>query len=137
MAQSLNQMQALGRMGKDPETRYTPTGKFVASGTIALNRKWRDGSGEEKQHTEWLNWEAWGKLGEIISQYTKKGDQVFLQGRIQTDRVEGRDGGADKFFTKLVALEVVFCGGRRDGERVSGNEAEVEQLEPSVDDILI
>ena len=135
--QSLNLFHCIGRLGKNPEMKFTPSGREVTSGSIAMNRKWKDGRGETRQQTEWINFEAWGNAAKIINQYAAKGQLMYLQGRIQTDRVEARDGGPDKFFTKLVVLEFMFLGGgngRDEGVMQSGEEAEAVSV-PAEDDI--
>jgi single-strand DNA-binding protein len=94
---ALNRVQLIGYLGKDPETRSTPTGKKVAHFSMAITNRLKTGS-ETKEYTEWVNIEAWGRLGEICQQYLHKGSLVYIEGRLRTDRVE------DKSYTKVVAL---------------------------------
>jgi single-strand DNA-binding protein len=98
---ALNRVQLIGRLGKDPEGRYTPTGKQVVSFSLAVSNRWK-AQGEAKEYTEWINVEAWGRLGEVCQEYLKKGSLVYLEGRLKTDRYE--DKGEQKYFTKVVAL---------------------------------
>lgn len=98
---ALNRVQLIGYLGRDPETRYTPTGKKVTHFSLAVTQRWKSG-GETKEYTEWINIEAWGRLGEICDQYLKKGSLVYLEGRLKTDKYEEK--GETKYFTKVVAL---------------------------------
>ena len=94
---TLNRVQLIGRLGKDPESKFTPTGKKVAHFSLAVSNRWKDKSGETKESTEWVNIEAWGRLGEVCQEYLKKGSLVFLEGRLQTDKYE--DKGETKYYT--------------------------------------
>jgi single-strand DNA-binding protein len=98
---ALNRVQLIGYLGRDPESKYTPTGKKVAHFSIAVTNRWKSG-GETKEYTEWVNVEAWGRLGEICQEYLKKGSLVYLEGRLKTDKYE--DKGETKYYTKVVAL---------------------------------
>jgi single-strand DNA-binding protein len=101
---SLNRVQLIGRLGKDPESRFTPTGKKVASFSLAVGQRWKGADGSVKEHTEWVNIEAWGRIGEICQQYLQKGRLVFIEGRLKTDRYEEK--GESKYFTKVVATSM-------------------------------
>ena len=102
---ALNKVQLIGHLGKDPETRYTATGRKVCKFTVAVNRRWRSGDdGEEKEATDWFNVEAWGRLGEVCQQYLTKGKLVYVEGRLQTDQYEHE--GETRYFTKVVALSM-------------------------------
>jgi len=104
---SLNRVQLIGRLGKDPESRFTPTGKKVAHFSLAVSERWKSAEGESKENTEWVNIEAWGRLGEICQQYLHKGRLVFLEGRLKTDKFEDKDkGGEIKYYTKVVAVSM-------------------------------
>jgi single-strand DNA-binding protein len=98
---SLNRVQLIGRLGKDPETKLTPSGKKVCHFSLAVDRRWRTIDGESKAATDWFNIEAWGRLGEVIQQYLHKGRLIFIEGRLQTDRYE--QGGENRYFTKVIA----------------------------------
>jgi single-strand DNA-binding protein len=100
---ALNRVQLMGYLGKDPESRYTPTGKKVTTFSLAVTQRWKTG-GETKEYTEWVNIEAWGGLGEICEKYLHKGSLVYLEGRLKTDKYE--DKGETKYFTKVVALQM-------------------------------
>lgn len=107
---ALNRVQLIGRLGKDPESKYTPTGKKVAHFSLAVSQRWKTG-GEMKEYTEWVNIEAWGRLGEVCQEYLKKGSLVYLEGRLKTEKFEGKDGDT-KYFTKVVALTLQFLDKR-------------------------
>jgi single-strand DNA-binding protein len=99
---ALNRVQLIGNLGKAPESKYTPTGKKVAHFSIAISNRWKSKEGETKEYTEWVNIEAWGRLGEVCQEYLKKGSLVYIEGRLKTDKYE--DKGETKYFTKVVAL---------------------------------
>jgi single-strand DNA-binding protein len=99
---ALNRVQLIGYLGKDPESKFTPTGKKVTQFSVAISNRWKNPEGEAKEYTEWVNIEAWGRLGEICSEYLKKGSLVFVEGRLKTDRYE--DKGEARYFTKVVCL---------------------------------
>jgi single-strand DNA-binding protein len=98
---NLNRVQLIGYLGKDPESRFTPTGKKVAHFSLAVTQRWKSG-GEAKEYTEWVNIEAWGRLGEIAEEYLHKGSLVYIEGRLKTDKYE--DKGETKYFTKVNVL---------------------------------
>ena len=101
---ALNRVQLIGRLGKDPEGRFTPTGKKVTHFSLAVSNRWKSKDGESKEATEWVNIEAWERLGEICAEYLKKGSLIYLEGRLKTDKYE--DKGETKYFTKVVALSM-------------------------------
>jgi single-strand DNA-binding protein len=100
---SLNRVQLIGRLGKEPESRFTPTGKKVCSFSLAVDRRWKSGE-EVKTATDWFNVVAWGHLGEICQQYLHKGRLVYLEGHLQTDRYEQE--GETRYFTRVVARQM-------------------------------
>jgi len=99
---ALNRVQLIGYLGREPETRFTPTGKKVTQFTLGVTERWRSESGELKENTEWFNIEAWGRLGEICQGYLHKGSLVYIEGRLRTDRYE--EQGETRYFTRVVAL---------------------------------
>jgi len=103
---ALNRVQLIGRLGRDPESRYTPTGKRVTHFSLAVDNRWKSEDGEIKESTEWINVEAWERLGEVCQEFLKKGSLVYLEGRLKTDKYE--ENGGSRFFTKVVALTVQF-----------------------------
>ena len=107
---TLNRVQLIGRLGKDPEGKFTPNGKKVAHFSLAVSNRWKDKNGETKESTEWVNIEAWGRLGEVCQEYLKKGSLIYLEGRLKTDKYE--DKGETKYFTKVVAQSLEFLDKR-------------------------
>ncbi|HET8670410.1 MAG TPA: single-stranded DNA-binding protein [Candidatus Saccharimonadales bacterium] len=111
---ALNRVQLIGYLGKDPESKYTPTGRRVTDFPIAVTNRWKSRDGETKESTEWVNIEAWERLGETCRQYLQKGSLVYIEGRLKTNRYE--DQGEIKYFTKVVAYLVQFLSDSRDDE---------------------
>jgi single-strand DNA-binding protein len=99
---ALNRVQLIGRLGKDPEGKFTPTGKKVTHFSLAVSNRWKSKDGETREYTEWINVEAWGRLGEVCQEYLKKGSLIYLEGRLKTDKYE--DKGETRYYTKVVAL---------------------------------
>jgi single-strand DNA-binding protein len=118
----INKVILIGRLGSDPEVRYTPSGVAVANFSVATSEEWKDkDSGEKKERTEWHRIVAWRRLGEICGEYLSKGKQVYVEGRIQTRSWEDRDGNK-KYTTEIIANDIQFLGSRdmSDGGRPSG-----------------
>jgi single-strand DNA-binding protein len=120
---ALNRVQLIGRLGKDPESRFTPTGKNAARFSLAVSQRWKSAEGENKENTEWVNVEAWGRLGEVCQQYLHKGSLVFLEGRLKTDKYEDK-GGETKYYTKVVALSMQMLDRKPEEEPVASVEEE-------------
>jgi single-strand DNA-binding protein len=123
---TLNRVQLIGNLGKDPESRFTPTGKKVAHFSMAVTQRWKSG-GEAKEHTEWVNIEAWGRLGEIAEEYLHKGSLVYIEGRLKTDKYE--DKGETKYFTKVNALTIQMLDRKNQEEPVLAVEDEEAEYE--------
>ena len=111
MARGLNKVMVIGNMGRDPELRYTPSGKPVTSFSLASSRSWIAPDGERREETEWFNVVAWGNLAEICSQKLAKSQQVYIEGRLQTRSWED-DNGQRHFRTEVVANEMIILGPR-------------------------
>ncbi len=124
---TLNRVQLIGRLGKDPESKFTPTGKKVTQFRLAVDNRWKDKNGEAKESTEWVNIEAWGRLGEVCQEYLKKGSLIFLEGRLKTDKYE--DKGETKYFTKVVALTLQFLDKRPAEEPMMAMEEDAREYE--------
>ncbi len=108
----INKVILIGRLGQDPEVRYTPDGTAVANFSIATSEEWKDkNSGEKKERTEWHKIVAWRRLGEICGEYLSKGRQVYIEGRIQTRSWDDKDGNK-RYTTEIIATDVQFLGGR-------------------------
>jgi len=118
----VNKAILIGRLGSDPEVRYTPSGDAVANFNIATSEEWKDAkSGEKKERTEWHRIVAWRRLGEICGEYHSKGRQVYVEGRIQTNTWEDKEGNK-RYTTEIVANTVQFLGGR-DSEGLGRSES--------------
>jgi single-strand DNA-binding protein len=124
---ALNRVQLIGRLGKDPEGRFTPTGKQVTHFSLAVSNRWKGKDGEMKEYTEWINIEAWGRLGEVCQEYLKKGSLIYLEGRLKTDKYE--EGGESSFYTKVVALAVQFLDKKPAEEPMMTVEEEMGEYE--------
>lgn len=111
MARGLNKVIIIGLVGRDPEMRYTPSGRPVTSFSVATSRTWVSAEGERREETEWFNVVAWGNLAEICKAHLTKGQQVYVEGRLQTRGWE--DEGKRHFRTELVANEMILLGDRR------------------------
>jgi single-strand DNA-binding protein len=110
----INKVILVGRLGRDPEVRYTPNGVPVANFSIATSEEWKDKeSGEKRERTEWHRIEAWRRLGEICGDYLNKGKLVYIEGKLQTDAWEDRDGNK-RYTTKVIAqnLQMLDSAGK-------------------------
>jgi single-strand DNA-binding protein len=109
----INKVIIVGRLGRDPEIRYTPDGAAVANFSVATSEVWRDKeTGDKKERTEWHRIVAWRRLGEICGEYLSKGRQVYVEGKLQTRSWE--QDGVTRYMTEIVATDVQFLGGRDD-----------------------
>ena len=127
---ALNRVQLIGYLGRDPESKYTPTGKRVTDFPMAVTNRWKDEAGETKEYTEWVHIEAWGRLAEICHDYLGKGSLVYIEGRLKTDRYEDQ-AGEQRYFTKVVAQTVQFLSERQaenafDGQASLASDEDVE-----------
>lgn len=116
MAMSLNKVQLIGNLTRDPEAKQLPGGQTVATFGLATNSSWKDASGEKKEKTEFHNLVVWGKLAEICSQYLKKGAKAYFEGRIQTRDWEAEDG-TKRYRTEIVVENMIMLDRKgADGE---------------------
>lgn len=111
MGRGLNKVMLIGNLGRDPEMRYTPSGKPVTSFSLASSRTWVSSDGERREETEWFNVVAWGNLAEICNQHLGRGQQVYVEGRLQTRSWEDNNGQRH-FRTEVVANEMIILGNR-------------------------
>ncbi len=114
----INKVILVGRLGRDPELRYTHSGTPVANFSVATDERWTK-EGETQTRTEWHNIVAWSRLGEICNEYLRKGKLVYIEGRIQTREWEDRDGNKRRT-TEVVASEMKMLSGRGDGDMGAG-----------------
>jgi len=123
MARGINKVILVGNLGADPETRYTASGAAISSIRIATSESWKDKqTGEQQERTEWHSITFFGRLAEIAGEYLRKGSQVYVEGRLQTDKWQDKDGN-DRFTTKVIANEMQMLGGRggEGGGQASGD----------------
>ena len=113
MTRGLNKVLIIGRVGREPEMRYTPTGKPVTTFSVATNRSWNTSDGERHSETEWFNIVAWGSLAEICKQHLTKNQQVYIEGRLQSRHWEDNEGNKHNS-TEIVANEMIMLGDRRE-----------------------
>jgi single-strand DNA-binding protein len=127
MSRGLNKLMIIGHLGRDPEMRYTPSGRPVTTFSVATTRSWHSADGERHEETEWFNVVAWGSLAEICNQHLRKGQQVYVEGRLQTRRWEDSEGNKH-YTTELVAKEMIMLGDKRETYTVEDHDDEGEVL---------
>jgi single-strand DNA-binding protein len=124
---ALNRIQLIGYLGKDPETRYTPTGRKVCTFSLAVDRRWKNSAGETRQETDWFNIEAWGRLGETCQEYLHKGSLVYLEGRLRTEHYERQ--GERHQFTKVVLGGMQMLDRRKEEEPLTADETSTDYVD--------
>jgi len=142
MSRGLNKIMLIGNHGRDPEMRFTPSGKPVTDFSLAVNRRRRTQEGETADETEWFRIVCWDRLAEIADQYLGKGTQIYVEGRLQTRRYTGNDG-TERTSLDVIANELIILTPR--GERASGGyrepssrgqtQQETENLDEDFDDV--
>ena len=124
MSKSLNKVQLIGNLGRDPELKYTSAGVAVATFSIATSDSWKDQEGNTQERTEWHNIVAWRKLAEICGEWLKKGKRVYIEGRLQTRSYE--KDGVKKYTTEIVADQLIML----DGASKAGTGGDAEAVAP-------
>jgi len=119
MSRSLNKVMLIGNVGNDPEIRATSSGARVAKVSLATNRSWSDRSGQQQEKTEWHRLTFFGRLVDIVEQWVKKGDRLYVEGRVEYSQTEG-DGGP-KYWTDIVVNEMVMLGSAQGGSGGGGS----------------
>ncbi len=113
---SVNKVILVGRLGRDPETRFTGGGTAVANFSLATDESYKDKSGEKQKRTEWHKVVVWGKLAEIVQKYVGKGTLLYVEGKLQTRSWDDKKGGEKKYTTEIVAdVARILDGGKKDG----------------------
>jgi single-strand DNA-binding protein len=138
---SVNKVILVGNLGRDAELRYTPGGAAVSKFSLATTEVWTDKSGQRQERTEWHNIDLWGKQAESLNEYLRKGKQVYIEGRLQTDEYTDKEGAKRKS-TKVRCDRVVLLGGGGGGrggsmdrgESMGGATPHAEPTEPLTDD---
>ncbi|HTN93208.1 MAG TPA: single-stranded DNA-binding protein [Gallionella sp.] len=111
---SVNKVILIGRLGKDPETRYMTSGEAVTNCTLATSENWKDKSGEKQEKTEWHNLVFYRRLAEIAGEYLKKGSQIYVEGKLQTRKWQDKEG-KDRYTTEIVVNEMTMLGSKSSG----------------------
>ena len=112
---SVNKVILVGRLGKDPETRYMPNGDAVTNITLATSETWEDKNGEKQEKTEWHRVTFYRKLAEIAGEYLKKGSMAYIEGRLETRKWTDK-AGVEKYTTEIIANEMQLLGARPAGD---------------------
>jgi single-strand DNA-binding protein len=130
MSRGLNKVLIIGNLGRDPEMRYTPSGKPVTTFSVATSRTWNTSDGEKREETEWFNVVAWSSLAEICKQYLTKGQQVYIEGRLQTRHWDDQEGNKHTS-VEIVANEMIILSERREtGETSAESDSNEEEEFP-------
>ncbi len=127
MSRGLNKVMIIGNLGRDPEMRYTPSGRPVTTFSVAANRQYTNAEGEKQTETEWFNVVAWGKLAEICNQYLAKGRQVYVEGRLQTRQWEDAQGTRHTS-VEIVANEMIMLGSRPSEDEENSDAPEEDEF---------
>lgn len=133
---SVNKAILIGNLGKDPELRYTPSGQAVASFSLATSERYKDKDGNWQERTDWHNIVVWGRQGETVKEYLKKGRSCYVEGRIQTRSYDDREGNK-KYITEIVASRIQFLGGRGEGDRSAAGAPEDISAPASIAEPLV
>jgi single-strand DNA-binding protein len=112
---SVNKVILVGRLGKDPETRYMTSGEAVTNATLATSENWKDKAGEKQEKTEWHNLVFYRRLAEVAGEYLKKGSQVYIEGKIQTRKWQDKETGKDRYTTEIIVNEMQMLGSKSGG----------------------
>jgi single-strand DNA-binding protein len=126
MTRGLNKVLIIGRVGRDPEMRYTPSGRPVTTFSVGTSRTWSTADGEKHTETEWFNVVAWSNLAEICKQYLSRERLVYIEGRLQTRHWEDQDGNRHSA-TEIVANEMIMLDDRRENSSASEYEDDDEE----------
>ncbi|HKS95645.1 MAG TPA: single-stranded DNA-binding protein [Terriglobia bacterium] len=126
---SINKVILIGRLGKDPEVKYTPSGAPVAKFTLATDEVFKDRSGEQQKRTEWHNIVAWNRLAEICGEYLTKGKQIYIEGSIRSRQWEDQSGNKRTSYD-IVAREMKMLGSKGDSGRAASSAATTSTAEP-------
>ena len=130
MARGINKVILIGNLGKDPETRYMPSGGAVANLALATSESWKDKTtGETQERTEWHRVVCFNRLGEIAGEYLRKGSKVYIEGSLRTRKWQGQDG-KDRYTTEIVANEMQKLDGARVVNHPANRQAGQPQQQP-------
>lgn len=124
---ALNHVQLIGRLGRDPEARFTANGKKYAIFTVAVDRQWKSADGQKQEATDWFLVNAWGKLAEVCLDYLKKGRLVYVDGRLRTDRWEDKESGETHSRIVVVANSMQMLERKPDEEEIGLEEEPIAE----------
>lgn len=131
---TMNKVMLIGRLGADPQLKYTPSGRANVNFNLATNASWKDQEGNQQDRTDWHRVVAWGKLAEVIGEWLKKGSLIYLEGRLQTRNYDDNNG-VKRYITEVVATDMEMLGGKAqsDGGGDAGPPDEIPGGEPEDD----
>lgn len=130
MARGVNKVIIVGTLGADPDTSYAPSGSAITKLSIATNESWKDKeTGEQKEKTEWHRISMFGRLAEISAEYLRKGSQVYIEGKLATNKWQDKEGN-DRWTTEIIANQMQMLGGRPTGNAASSKSNENQQSPP-------
>lgn len=133
---SVNRVILVGRIGKDPETRYMPNGDPVTNCSLATSDTWKDKSGEKAEKTEWHNLTFYKKLAEIAGEYLKKGSLIYVEGKLSTRKWQDKDGN-DRYTTEIIVGEMKMLSGKNEGQAPAKSNATPMRKQDPADDLDI
>ncbi len=116
MSKDLNKVQLIGRLGADPEMRYTQQGNAIANFRVASSRTWKKADGQTEEETEWFKVVAWNRLGEVCGEYLHKGSRVYIEGRLKTRSWDDQQTGEKRYMTEVIADDMIMLDSRRDAQ---------------------
>ena len=129
-AKGVNKCIIVGNLGKEPEMRYTASGAAIANITVATSETWKDKqSGESKEKTEWHKVTFFGKLAEIVGEYLHKGSKVYIEGRLETNKWQDKDG-ADRYTTSIIAKEMQMLDSKSSSSQSGNSAPQLQRNEP-------
>lgn len=134
---SLNAVHLIGRCGKDPEQRFTPSGAAVTTVSIACSEKFKNKAGETEERTEWVNLVFWNKLAEIVGEFVQKGKEIYVSGKLQTRKWDDKEG-VTRYTTEVVCDKMQMLGGKGEGKPADKSEpryADDPNYDPDGEDI--
>ena len=129
----VNKAIIVGNLGRDPDVRFTPSGRAIAKFSVATTERWTDQQGQRQEKTEWHNIVVWGKQAETCGQYLSKGRQVYVEGRITNRSYDDKDGNK-RYITEIIARDVRFLGGAGGGGASAGRVADPNFAPPPGED---
>lgn len=119
---NVNKVILVGRLGKDPETRYMGNGEAVTNATLATSESWKDKNGDKQERTEWHNLVFYRRLAEVAGEYLKKGSQIYIEGKLQTRKWQTKEG-QDRYTTEIIVTEMQMLSGKAEGGQATRSDS--------------